>query len=121
MLHTKRADIFFINKTSVSVPSLSFIKHLFGFHQENPQGGGKREENKGEDPTEPSGASDPDQRRTAAASELAHSRSQHSGSPLSNRDMDSDISDDIDQELDIEEDDDVQFRLNSQIWDFIVD
>ncbi|KAM4623907.1 hematopoietically-expressed homeobox protein hhex [Polymixia lowei] len=81
--------------------------------QENPQGS-KREDDgcvgrsKGD---EQSGVQD--QRHPASVSQEPQSPSLHSASPLSHRDIDSDISDDTDQELDIEEDD--EFRMNPQI------
>ena len=52
----------------------------------------------------------PNQRST----EIANSRSQCSSSPVSQEEIESDISDDSDQELDIE--DDIDASLNAQIW-----
>ncbi|XP_062330491.1 hematopoietically-expressed homeobox protein hhex [Osmerus eperlanus] len=83
--------------------------------QENPQGSKRELEDEGavrkcDGVLSESGAS-PDLRRTELAQ--SHSRSQCSSSPLSQGEIDSDISEDTDQELDIEED--IEFPLNTQI------
>ncbi|XP_071760983.1 hematopoietically-expressed homeobox protein hhex [Centroberyx gerrardi] len=87
--------------------------------QENPQGGKREVEDegsagrsKGDEPTEPPGVQSPEHRAPAAASELPQGRCARSASPQSHRELDSDVSDDTDQELDIEDDD--EFTLNPQ-------
>lgn len=93
---------------------LSFINH----YQENPQGGkrevdedGTRRSNKGNDMTEPFGIHSPEHRHTVPSSELTPTgrcvRSVSEEQP--HKDLDSDVSDDTDQELDIE--DDTEFTL----------
>lgn len=83
--------------------------------QENPQGGKRELEDEGagrkcDGVSSESGAnSDP----RCAEMAQTHSRSQCSSSPISQGEIESDISDDTDQELDIEEY--IEFPLNSQI------
>ncbi|KAF3691456.1 Hematopoietically-expressed homeobox protein hhex [Channa argus] len=84
--------------------------------QENPHGGKREVEddssvvrsNKGEGANEPGGIQSPEQRSTGSASELAPGgRCVRSESPQQlGTELDSDMSDDTDQELNIEEDDD---------------
>ncbi|XP_035516042.1 hematopoietically-expressed homeobox protein hhex-like [Morone saxatilis] len=88
--------------------------------QENPQGSKRdvEEDNsagrshKGDELTEPSGIQSPKHRHTVPASELAQTgRCVNSVSPQQpHTELDSDVSDDTDQELDIE--DDAEFTLN---------
>lgn len=91
--------------------------------QENPQGGKREVEddnsagrgNKGDETTEPSGIQSPEQRHTVPVSELAQAgRCVRSVSPQQQQqphtELDSDVSDDTDQELDIEDDD--EFTVN---------
>ncbi|XP_038591960.1 hematopoietically-expressed homeobox protein hhex [Micropterus salmoides] len=81
--------------------------------QENPQGGKREVEDdrsagrshKGDETTEPSGLQSPENRQTTLASELEQASPQ-----LPHTELDSDMSDDTDQELDIE--DDTEFTLN---------
>lgn len=82
-------------------------------HQENPHGGKRevaddasvgRSNNKGDEATDPPGIpTSPVQRQTVSASDLAQQP---------HTELDSDVSDDTDQELDIEEDD--EFTVNRQ-------
>lgn len=67
---------------------------------------------KGDETTEPSGIQSPEHRQTVPASELAQAdRCVRSVSPQQpHTELDSDVSDDTDQELDIE--DDAEFTLN---------
>lgn len=91
--------------------------------QENPQGGKREVEddssagrsNKGDETTDLSGIQSPEQRHTIPVSELAQAgRCARSVSPQqSHTELDSDVSDDTDQELDIEDDD--EFTLNPQL------
>lgn len=69
----------------------------------------------GDETTDLSGIQSPEQRHTVSASELAQaSRCVRSVSPQqSHTELDSDMSDDTEQELDIEKDDD--FTLNPQL------
>ncbi|KAA8581163.1 hypothetical protein FQN60_002744 [Etheostoma spectabile] len=88
--------------------------------QENPQGGKREVEdespagrsNKGDETTELSGIQNPEQRHTVPASDLAQAgRCMRPVSPHhAHTELDSDVSDDTDQELDIEDDDD--YTLN---------
>ncbi|XP_034716038.1 hematopoietically-expressed homeobox protein hhex [Etheostoma cragini] len=88
--------------------------------QENPQGGKREVEdespagrsNKGDETTELSGIQNPEQRHTVPASDLAQAgRCVRPVSPHhAHTELDSDVSDDTDQELDIEDDDD--YTLN---------
>ncbi|XP_059180757.1 hematopoietically-expressed homeobox protein hhex [Centropristis striata] len=88
--------------------------------QENPQGGKREVEEdssagrstKGDELTEPSGIQNPEQRQTVPASELGQAGCcLRSVSPQqSHTELDSDVSDDTDQELDIEDDD--EFTMN---------
>lgn len=81
--------------------------------QENPQGGkreveeesstGRSNNSKRDEPTEAPGAQSPEQRLTVLGSEPARE-----GGPHTELDSDS-VSDDSDQELDIEDDDEQQF------------
>ncbi|KAF1374329.1 hypothetical protein PFLUV_G00248910 [Perca fluviatilis] len=90
--------------------------------QENPQGGKREVEdespagrsNKGDETTEPSGIQNPEQRHTVPASDLAQAgRCVRPVSPhQAHAELDSDVSDDTDQELDIEEEDDDDYTLN---------
>ncbi|KAM3860113.1 hematopoietically-expressed homeobox protein hhex [Diretmus argenteus] len=87
--------------------------------QENPQGSKREGEedgsagrSKADEPTEASGERSPDRRHAVSPSEEPQGRSLRSSSPRSHRELDSDLSDDTDQELDIEEDD--EFTLNPQ-------
>ncbi|XP_078135923.1 hematopoietically-expressed homeobox protein hhex [Sander vitreus] len=90
--------------------------------QENPQGGKREVEdespagrsNKGDETTEPSGIQNPEQRHTVPASDVAQAgRCVRPVSPhQAHTELDSDVSDDTDQELDIEEDDDDDYTLN---------
>ncbi|XP_026208044.1 hematopoietically-expressed homeobox protein hhex [Anabas testudineus] len=93
--------------------------------QENPHGGKRevagdtsvgRSNNKADEATESLGIPSPEQRQTVSASDLAQSgRCARSVSPEQpHTELDSDVSDDTDQELDIEEDDD-EFTLNRQL------
>lgn len=71
--------------------------------------------NKGDETTEPSGIQSPEQRHTVPVSELAQAgRCARSVSPQQQQqphtELDSDVSDDTDQELDIEDDD--EFTVN---------
>lgn len=70
---------------------------------------------KGDEASEPAGIPNPEQRQTVSASELTQSgRCARSVSPQQpHTELDSDVSDDTDQELDIE-DDDEEFTLNRQ-------
>ncbi|KAK2815450.1 hypothetical protein Q5P01_025917 [Channa striata] len=91
--------------------------------QENPHGGKRDLEddsslvrsNKGEGATEPGGIQSPEQRHAGSASELGPGgRCVRSVSPQQSRtELDSDLSEDTDQELDIEEDDD-EFTVDRQ-------
>lgn len=90
--------------------------------QENPQGGKREVEddcsagrsNKGDETTEPSGLQSLEQRHTVSASEVQAGRCVRSVSPQQpHTELDSDVSDDTDQELDIE--DDSEFTLNPQL------
>lgn len=75
-----------------------------------------RSNNKADEATESLGIPSPEQRQTVSASDLAQSgRCARSVSPQQpHTELDSDVSDDTDQELDIEEDDD-EFTLNRQL------
>ncbi|XP_028990450.1 hematopoietically-expressed homeobox protein hhex [Betta splendens] len=92
--------------------------------QENPHGGKReaaddtavgRSNNKGDEATEPAGTPNPELRQTVPASELTPpGRRAPSASPQpSHTELDSDVSDDTDRELDIEDDDD-EFTLKRQ-------
>lgn len=87
--------------------------------QENPQGGKREVEgdspggrnNKAEETTDSSGTQSPAHRHTVPTSELSQSGCcVHSESPK-HTELDSDVSEDTDQELDIE--DDTEFTLNA--------
>lgn len=71
--------------------------------------------NKGDDTTDVSSVQSPEQRHTVSASELAQAgRCVRSVSPQqSHTELESEVSDDTDQELDIEDDD--EFTLNPQL------
>lgn len=71
--------------------------------------------NKGDESTDASGIQSPEQRHTVPASELSQAgHCVRSVSPQeSHTELDSEVSDDTDQELDIEDDDD--FTLNPQL------
>lgn len=100
--------------------------HPVRVHQENPHGGKReaaddaalgRRNTKADDATEPPGTpTSPERRQTVSAADLAQSgRCARSASPQQpHTELDSDVSDDTDQELDIEEDDD-EFTLNRQL------
>ncbi|XP_026171403.1 hematopoietically-expressed homeobox protein hhex [Mastacembelus armatus] len=86
--------------------------------QENPQGG-KREagddrsvgsSNKGDESTETAGIHSPEQRHTGSPTGLAQAAVRSVGPQQPHTALDSEVSDDTDQELDIEDDD--EFTLN---------